>query len=234
MSGCCGTCVGQRVVDGCHALALPTTCSPRASVELDLRTSRAFATTVFLTQTQYQIYCIVGSKQMSRPGAYQFQFVTRDLQLSFEQYADHSCAQIYSFERYMVPTIISKQTAYAFVGLFVEFFKERPKSILELVLKNDAGVVYKSNQFKEHNITIHWNLDTFVDFAVPSFTETDWFRPYSYVRAHTSATLTIREALSEISVAQVKIEFKSNEFGDYRAVGLQGCSLCFRVKCPSR
>ena len=96
-----------------------------------------------------------------------------DPQLSFEQYADLSYAQIYSFERYNGPTSISEQTAYTSVGLFVEFFKERPKPVLELVLMNDAGVVCKSNQFKEHNITIHWNLDTFVDFAIPSFSETD-------------------------------------------------------------
>ena len=41
------------------------------------------------------------------------QFVAIDQQLSFEHYADFSYAQIYLFERYMGPNIISKQTAYA-------------------------------------------------------------------------------------------------------------------------
>ena len=35
---------GSRVVDGCHAL--PTTCFPQASVELDLRTSYSIAISV--------------------------------------------------------------------------------------------------------------------------------------------------------------------------------------------
>ena len=96
-----------------------------------------------------------------------------DPQASFEQYADPSHAQIYSLERYIEPTIISKQTAYTFVEIFVEFIKRRPKSVLELVLKNDAGVVCKSDRFKEHDITIHWNLDMFVYFAGSSFSETD-------------------------------------------------------------
>ena len=74
----------------------------------------------------------------------------------------------------MGPTTISKQTGYSFVEIFVEFIQRRPKSVLELVLKNDdAGVVCKSNQFKEHNITIHWDLDTFVDSTISSFSETD-------------------------------------------------------------
>ena len=89
-------------------------------------------------------------------------------QLSFEQNADLSYAQIYSFKRYIVPTIIYKQTAYAFVELFVEFIKGRPTSVLQLVLENDGGVVHKSNQFREGDL-LHWNLDTFVHFAVSSF-----------------------------------------------------------------
>ena len=71
------------------------------------------------------------------------------------------------------PIIIPKQIAYTFVEIFVEFIKRRPKSVLELVLKNDAGVIGKSNKFKEDSITIRWNLDMFVHCAVSSFSETD-------------------------------------------------------------
>ena len=203
-----------------------------SSVKLDLRTSYTFAISVSHAEPVPNS-CIVGPNQIYDMGDRDDRLVI-DPQLFFRADADLSYGQIYSFEWYIGHTIISKQTAYAFVELFVEFIKRRPKSILELVLKDDAGIVCKSDQFKEHNITIHWILDTFVDFAVPSFSETDRFRPYSYVRAHTNATLTIRQALSKISVAQVEIVFKSNEFGDYRAVGLQGWSSFLRVKCPSR
>ena len=93
-------------------------------------------------------------------------------QLSFEQYADLYHRQIYSLERYVGPTIHSKQTAYIFVELSVDFIKRRPTSVLELVFKDDAGVKYKSDKFKEGDF-VHWNLDTFVCFAVSSSSETD-------------------------------------------------------------
>ena len=93
-------------------------------------------------------------------------------QLSSEQHADLSCVQIYSFERYIGSVIICKQTQYTFIEIFVEFIKGRPTSVLELVLENDHADVYKSNQFKEHDL-VHWNIDTSVHFTVSSFSEID-------------------------------------------------------------
>ncbi|KAN0134645.1 hypothetical protein V8E53_007430 [Lactarius tabidus] len=83
----------------------------------------------------------------------------------------------------------------------VDFIKRRPTSVLELVFKDDAGVKYRSSKFKDGDL-VHWNLDT-------------------YVRSHTCATLTIQRALFKITVAQIEFEFKPNEFGDYRFVGLE-------------
>ena len=91
-----------------------------------------------------------------------------DPQLSFEQYADLSHVQIYSLERYIRSTIISEQTRYSFVEISVDFIKRRPTSVLELVFKDEAGVKHKSSKFKEGDL-VHWNLDTFVHFAVSSF-----------------------------------------------------------------
>ena len=93
-----------------------------------------------------------------------------DPQLSFEQCADLFHLQIYLLERYVGPTIISKQTADSFVEVFVEFIKRRPTSVLELVFKDEAGVKHKSNKYKEGDL-VHWNLDMFVRFAVSSFSE---------------------------------------------------------------
>ena len=65
----------------------------------------------------------------------------------------------------MGPTIISKQATNTFIEIFVEFIKGRPTSDLELVLKNEAGVIYKSYQVKEGE-RIHWNVDMSVHFVV--------------------------------------------------------------------
>ena len=40
-------------------------------------------------------------------------------------------------------------------------------SVLELVFKDEAGVEYKSNKFKDGDL-VHWNVDTSV-FVVSSF-----------------------------------------------------------------
>ena len=68
----------------------------------------------------------------------------------------------------MGPTIISKQATNTFIEIYVEFINGRPTSDLELVLKNEAGVIYKSYQVKEGEV-IHWNLDTFVHFGVSHY-----------------------------------------------------------------
>ncbi|KAN0134700.1 hypothetical protein V8E53_007485 [Lactarius tabidus] len=83
----------------------------------------------------------------------------------------------------------------------VDFIKRRPKSVLELVFRDDAGVKHKSNKFKEGDL-VHWNLDT-------------------HVRTHTCATLTIQRALFKITVAQIEIDFEPNESGDYGVVRLE-------------
>ena len=57
---------------------------------------------------------------------------------------------------------------------------------------------------------------------------------YSHVRTHSRATLTIQRALFKICVAQVEIEFKPNESGDYNIIELEGSRLFFQVKSPSR
>ena len=93
-----------------------------------------------------------------------------DSQLSFEQQADLSHVQIYSLERYIGHSIVSDQTRYSFVEITVDFIKRRPTSVLELVVKDDTGVKYKSNKFKQGDI-VHWNLDMYVHAAVLSFTE---------------------------------------------------------------
>jgi hypothetical protein len=90
-------------------------------------------------------------------------------QLLFEAYTDlYYHRQIYSLERYIGSIIISKRTAYIFVEISVDFIKRRPRSVLELVFKDEAGVKHKSSKFKEDDL-LHWNLDTFAHFAVSSF-----------------------------------------------------------------
>ncbi|KAI9433147.1 hypothetical protein H4582DRAFT_2061193 [Lactarius indigo] len=76
----------------------------------------------------------------------------------------------------------------------VDFIKTRPTSDLELVFKDDAGVKYKSNKFK-NGVPVLW-------------------RPEIHVRTHTSATLTIQRALFKKRVAEISVKFKSDKFGD--------------------
>ncbi|KAH9165326.1 hypothetical protein EDB89DRAFT_315363 [Lactarius sanguifluus] len=84
----------------------------------------------------------------------------------------------------------------------VDFIKTRPTSDLELVFKDDAGVTHKSNKFK-NRVPVHWNVNI-------------------YVRTHTRATLTIQRALFKIKVAEISVEFKPHEFGDFEVVHLEG------------
>ena len=152
-----------------------------------------------------------------------------DLQLSFEHSSSGLTAsrQIYSLERYIGPIIISEQNRYSFVEVSVDFIKTRPAFDIDLNFEVDASVQYKSNSFKEGEL-VHWNLDMCVHSAVSLFT--DWLIPYHrYVRTHTSATLTIRRALFNLSVAEIEVEFMPNEFGDDRAVGLEGCGHFLHV-----
>jgi hypothetical protein len=46
-------------------------------------------------------------------------------------------------------------------------------SVLELILKDEAGVKHKSSKFKECD-RVHWNLDTFVHFAVSSIIDSSF------------------------------------------------------------
>ena len=75
----------------------------------------------------------------------------------------------------MGPTIVSEQTRYSCVEIFVNFIKRRPSPDLELVFKDDAGVEHKSNKFKDGAL-VHWNIDMSVHLAVSSFSDTDSFR----------------------------------------------------------
>ena len=150
------------------------------------------------------------------------------------QDANLSHAQIYSLERYIWPRIVSEQTRYSFVEIFVSFIKRRPTSDLELIFKDEAGVKHKSQIQARRPCSMEPRhvrpLRSSV--SVSSFSETDCFL-CSHVIAYSCATLTIQRALLKITVAQIEIEFKPNEFGDYTSVGLEGWGLCFRIKCPS-
>ena len=53
----------------------------------------------------------------------------------------------------------------SFVEIFVNFITSRPTYVLEFVIKDDAGVKYKSSKFKKDAL-VHWNLDMFVHFPV--------------------------------------------------------------------
>ena len=46
-----------------------------------------------------------------------------------------------------------------------------------------------------------------------------------YVTTQTSGTLIIRQALLNITVAEISVEFEPNEFRDGKAVQLEGCGL---------
>jgi hypothetical protein len=97
-----------------------------------------------------------------------------------EQCADLHHRQIYSLERYTRPTINSKQTAHTFVEISVDFINGRPTTVLELIFKDDAAVKHMSNNFKEGDL-VHWSLNTFVSFAVLSFSETDRLSQLRYI-----------------------------------------------------
>ncbi|KAN0134698.1 hypothetical protein V8E53_007483 [Lactarius tabidus] len=108
---------------------------------------------------------------------------------------------------------ISEHNRYGLVELSVEFIKRRPTSVLELVFKDETGVKHKSNKFKEGDL-LHWKLDKFV-------------------RTNTSAVLTIRRALFNVSVAVIEIEFNPNLFVGLRAVALEDRNhyVTVNIKC---
>ncbi|KAF8269951.1 hypothetical protein EI94DRAFT_868681 [Lactarius quietus] len=93
--------------------------------------------------------------------------------------------------------------------IFVDFIQRPPTSVLELVFKDDAGVKQISNKFNQGDL-IHWSLNT-------------------HARTHTSATLTIQQSLSNISVAVLSVEFEPNEFRDYSFVELEDSNHCVAV-----
>jgi hypothetical protein len=99
-------------------------------------------------------------------------------QLSFEHYAELSRVQIYSLERYIEPTIISKHTRNNCEEISVRFITRIPvlASVLELVLEDDAGVNIKVAKNLMIHDRVHWNLNTSVPFAVSSFSDTDLLR----------------------------------------------------------
>ncbi|KAH8977795.1 hypothetical protein EDB86DRAFT_1031829 [Lactarius hatsudake] len=65
-----------------------------------------------------------------------------------------------------------------------DVIQRHPTSDLELVFKDDAGVIHQSNKFKD-SIAIRWNLDI-------------------HVRTYTSATLTVKRALFKMRVVPVQ------------------------------
>ena len=93
--------------------------------------------------------------------------------LSLEQSSDLYHLQLYSLERYIWFIIISEQTWYGPIEISVDFIKNRPTTILELVFKDEAGVEHKSNKFKEDDL-VYWNLDLFVYFKF-EVSKTDLF-----------------------------------------------------------
>ncbi|KAH9023619.1 hypothetical protein EDB85DRAFT_310174 [Lactarius pseudohatsudake] len=82
----------------------------------------------------------------------------------------------------------------------VDFIKT-PASDLELVFKDDAGVKYKSNKFK-NSARVVW-------------------KPDIHVRTHTSATLIIRRALFKQSVAEISVKFEPYKLGDSKVIRLE-------------
>ncbi|KAI9433200.1 hypothetical protein H4582DRAFT_2061240 [Lactarius indigo] len=76
----------------------------------------------------------------------------------------------------------------------VDFTETRPTSDLVLVFKDNAGVKYKSNKFK-NGVPILWE-------------------PEIHVRTHTSATLIIQRALFKKRVAEISVEFEPYNLGD--------------------
>ncbi|KAI9432345.1 hypothetical protein H4582DRAFT_2083659 [Lactarius indigo] len=83
----------------------------------------------------------------------------------------------------------------------VDFIEKRPTSDLELVFKDNAGVKYKSNEFK-NGVPVLW-------------------KPAIHVRTHSSATLTIQRALFKKTVAEISVEFEPYMLGDSKVVRLE-------------
>ncbi|KAH9021780.1 hypothetical protein EDB85DRAFT_402734 [Lactarius pseudohatsudake] len=91
----------------------------------------------------------------------------------------------------------------------VDFIDSRPTSDLELVFKDDAGVKYKSNKFK-NGAPVLW-------------------KPDIHVRTHTSATLIIRRALFKQRVAEISVKFEPYNLGDSKVVRLKDTNRCVTI-----
>jgi hypothetical protein len=65
---------------------------------------------------------------------------------------------LFSLERYVGTIVISEQTQYISVEIYVDFITGRPTSALKLVFKDHAGIEHKSNKFKQSEL-VHWNID---------------------------------------------------------------------------
>ncbi|KAH8995994.1 hypothetical protein EDB92DRAFT_1844380, partial [Lactarius akahatsu] len=94
----------------------------------------------------------------------------------------------------------------------VDFIETRPTSDLELVFKDDAGVKYKSNKFK-NGAPVCWKPDMFV----------------VHVRTHTSATLVIRRALFKQRVAEISFKFEPYNLGDSKVFRLEDTNRCVTI-----
>ncbi|KAI9432383.1 hypothetical protein H4582DRAFT_1857972 [Lactarius indigo] len=86
----------------------------------------------------------------------------------------------------------------------IGFIGTRPTSDLELVFKDNAGVKYKSNKFK-NDTRVCW-------------------KPMIHVRTYTSATLIIQRALSKKKVAEISVEFEPYILGDSEVASLEDSS----------
>ena len=122
---------------------------------------------------------------------------------------------------YYSTTIMSEQTRYSLVEISVKFIKSRPTFVFELVLQVEAGFKHKSGKFKpEDGDLVRWYPDTFVCSSLRL--GIIFLIPYSHFIVNSCATLTIQRVFFETSVAQIIIEFKPNELGDYSTVELEG------------
>ncbi|KAI9432370.1 hypothetical protein H4582DRAFT_1109750 [Lactarius indigo] len=95
----------------------------------------------------------------------------------------------------------------------VDFIEKRPTSDLELIFKDDAGVKYKSNKFK-NGVPILWE-------------------PEIHVRTHTSATFIIQRALFKKSVAEISVQFEPYNLGDSKVSRLEGGDFLLLVQSTS-
>ncbi|KAH9054680.1 hypothetical protein EDB87DRAFT_1834670 [Lactarius vividus] len=91
----------------------------------------------------------------------------------------------------------------------VDFIKTRPTSDLELVFKDDAGVKYKSDKFK-NGASVLW-------------------KPDIHVRTQTGATLIIQRGLFKKRVAEISVKFEPYELGDSKSVRLEDSDRCVTV-----